>query len=92
MGWNSVRFTTSGKRHPVFQGIPEGAHFYFVHSYHCVPADQADVAATASYGLEVCAAVARGEVVGTQFHPEKSGEIGLRIYRNFVAHAAKVKV
>ncbi len=92
MGWNSVRFTYSGKRHPVFQGIPQGAHFYFVHSYHCVPADPADVTATTSYGLDVCAAVARGGVVGTQFHPEKSGEVGLRIYRNFVAHAAKVKV
>ena len=91
MGWNSVRFTPAGRRHPVFAGIPDGSHFYFVHSYHCVPADAADVAATASYGIEVCAAVVHGEVVGTQFHPEKSGDLGLSIYRNFVAHAAKVR-
>jgi glutamine amidotransferase len=88
MGWNSVRFTAAGRRHPVFEGLPDGSFFYFVHSYRCVPESRADVAAVAEYGVEVCAAVARGEVVGTQFHPEKSGELGLTIYSNFVKHAA----
>jgi glutamine amidotransferase len=90
MGWNSVRLTPAGRRHPVFEGIPDGSHFYFVHSYYCAPADQTDVAATADYGIEVCAAVARGNIVGTQFHPEKSGAAGLRIYVNFVKHVAAV--
>lgn len=89
MGWNSVTFTPQGRKHPVFAGIPDGLYFYFVHSYYCVPADEEDKAATAPYGVEVCAAVARGNVVGTQFHPEKSGDIGLQIYRNFVKHAEK---
>ncbi len=85
MGWNEVQFTgEESDRNPLFKGIPQGSHFYFVHSYRCVPDAQAEVAATAQYGVEVCAAVARGNVVGTQFHPEKSGEVGLQIYKNFL--------
>ena len=89
MGWNAVAFADGeGARHPVFEGIEEGEHFYFVHSYYCAPSDPAAVAATARYGVEFCAAVAQGEVVGTQFHPEKSGSPGLRIYGNFTRHVA----
>ena len=84
IGWNEVRFRDGeSERNPIFKGIPQGSHFYFVHSYHCVPDEQSEVAATANYGVEVCAAVVRGNVVGTQFHPEKSGSIGLQIYKNF---------
>ena len=84
IGWNEVRFRDGkNERNPIFKGIPQGSHFYFVHSYHCVPDEQSEVAATANYGIEVCAAVVRGNVVGTQFHPEKSGSIGLQIYKNF---------
>ena len=84
IGWNEVRFSDGkSERNPIFKGIPQGSHFYFVHSYHCVPDEQSEVAATANYGVEVCAAVVRGNVVGTQFHPEKSGCIGLQIYKNF---------
>ena len=84
IGWNEVRFRDGkNERNPIFKGIPQGSHFYFVHSYHCVPDEQSEVAATANYGVEVCAAVVRGNVVGTQFHPEKSGSIGLQIYKNF---------
>lgn len=90
MGWNSVNFTANGRRHPVFSDTPDGSHFYFVHSYHCVPSEAADIAGTVSFGMEICAAVVHGEVVGTQFHPEKSGDAGLQIYRNFVQHAAHV--
>ena len=84
IGWNKVHFN-DGKteRNPIFKGIPQGSHFYFVHSYRCVPDEQSEVAATANYGVEVCAAVVRGNVVGTQFHPEKSGSVGLQIYKNF---------
>jgi glutamine amidotransferase len=85
MGWNEVQFSgEESDRNPLFKGIPQGSYFYFVHSYRCVPDDQAEVAATAQYGVEVCAAVARGNVVGTQFHPEKSGDVGLQIYKNFL--------
>ena len=91
MGWNAVAFTGGeGDRHPVFEGIEQGEHFYFVHSYYCAPSDPAAVAATARYGVEFCAAVAHGEVVGTQFHPEKSGSLGLRIYENFTRHVAEL--
>jgi glutamine amidotransferase len=88
MGWNSVTFTAEARKHPVFDGIRQGSYFYFVHSYYCRPARSADVAATMSYGSDVCAAVISGGIVATQFHPEKSGAIGLRIYENFVEYVA----
>ena len=89
MGWNAISFTDSDAgRHPYFEGIEDGTHFYFVHSYHCDPDDPGVVAATADHGVDVCAVVAAGEIVGVQFHPEKSGDSGLSIYANFVAHSA----
>ena len=85
MGWNEVQFTgDDANLNPMFKDIPQGSHFYFVHSYRCVPDQKAEVAATSNYGVEICAAVARGNVVGTQFHPEKSGDVGLKIYQNFL--------
>ena len=89
MGWNEVEFTgDDSQRHPVFAGIPQGSHFYFVHSYRCVPDRESDIAGTTNYGVNICAAIARGNVVGTQFHPEKSGDVGLKIYENFLELAA----
>ena len=89
MGWNEVHFAgDESLRSPMFKGIPQDSHFYFVHSYRCVPDNAAEVVATTNYGVEVCAAVARGNIVGTQFHPEKSGEIGLKIYENFLKLAS----
>ena len=85
MGWNEVQFTgDDANLNPMFKDIPQGSHFYFVHSYRCVPDQKEEVAATSNYGVEICAAVARGNVVGTQFHPEKSGDVGLKIYQNFL--------
>jgi glutamine amidotransferase len=85
MGWNQVTFAgAENERHPIFKGIQQGSDFYFVHSYRCVPSDENDTAAQAEYGVPICAAVVKGNVVGTQFHPEKSGEIGLKIYENFL--------
>jgi glutamine amidotransferase len=85
MGWNEVQFTgDDANLNPMFKDIPQGSHFYFVHSYRCVPDQKAEVAATSNYGVEICAAIARGNVVGTQFHPEKSGDVGLQIYQNFL--------
>ena len=84
MGWNSVEFR---KEHPVFQGIPQGSHFYFVHSYYAAPENEEDVVGVTEYGVPFCSVYARDSLVATQFHPEKSGSIGLRIYQNFVSFA-----
>ena len=84
MGWNSVEFSID---HPVFQGIPPSSHFYFVHSYYAAPNDDGGVAGTTTYGMPFCSAYARDNLVATQFHPEKSGTIGLQIYRNFLNFA-----
>lgn len=83
MGWNSVKFNSEAASDSVFAGIPQDSYFYFVHSYRCMPEDQSVIAATTRYGEDVCAAVMQGELVGTQFHPEKSGDLGLEIYQNF---------
>ena len=84
MGWNSV--TLSGE-HPAFCGIRTGSYFYFVHSYYSSPSAGMGVVGTTQYGLRFCSAYAKDNVVATQFHPEKSGPVGLGIYRNFVAMA-----
>ena len=88
MGWNTVRFRDDDvSRHPIFAEVPQGSFFYFVHSYHCHADDPTDVAAVSPHGIDVCAAVVRGNVVGTQFHPEKSGRTGLNIYKSFLRFA-----
>ena len=82
MGWNEVRF---GGPHAVLEGIPAGSQFYFVHSYHVVPAEPALVLGTASYGdIDFTAAVARDNLVAVQFHAEKSGPAGLKLLENFL--------
>ena len=86
MGWNSVKWS---QEHPLIRDIPQDSHFYFVHSYYAAPEDDAAVAGITEYGLPFCSVYARENLVATQFHPEKSGTIGLRIYRNFVALAAE---
>lgn len=86
MGWNSVEFK---KGHPALKDIPGGSHFYFVHSYYAEPEDQTAVAGVTEYGVPFCSVYTRGNLVATQFHPEKSGNIGLQIYQNFVALAAE---
>jgi glutamine amidotransferase len=87
MGWNTVKPL---REHPAFAGIPDGAYFYFVHSYCVEPEDHAVVLAETEYGEPIPAALARDNIVATQFHPEKSGEHGLRFYRNFVEQALRV--
>ena len=85
MGWNSVRLCHD---HPVLQGIPQDSYFYFVHSYYAAPREEGTVAGVTEYSVPFCSIYARGNVVATQFHPEKSGDVGLRFYRNFVDWAA----
>lgn len=82
MGWNQLRLLQS--QHPVFAGIKTGDHAYFVHSYHLCPTDPAVVLAVADYGGPVVAAIGRDNLVGTQFHPEKSQATGLRLLANFL--------
>jgi glutamine amidotransferase len=81
MGWNDLRDI---KPHPVFEGLTDGAHAYFVHSYCFRPAAAAVVQASVDYGGRIAAAVGRDNMVGTQFHPEKSQATGLRFIQNFL--------
>lgn len=81
MGWNQV---SQSRPHPLWAGIPDGAWFYFVHSYYAAPQDPIESAATAIYGERFTAALARANIFATQFHPEKSAGYGLALYRNFL--------
>jgi imidazole glycerol-phosphate synthase subunit HisH len=82
MGWDTVILT---RRHPLVQGIKPGDEFYFVHSYYPKPSGSAAVIATCEYGFEFPAVIGVKNIVGTQFHPEKSGPAGLNILKNFAA-------
>jgi glutamine amidotransferase len=87
MGWNTLDATTA---HPLLDGIatgPQGLHAYFVHSYQLKPADHGDLIAQADYGGPVTAIVGRDTMVGTQFHPEKSQRLGLKLIANFLKWA-----
>jgi glutamine amidotransferase len=87
MGWNTLAAASS---HPVLDGIalgPDGLHAYFLHSYHLIPAGNDNLIATAEYGAPVSAVVGRDTVVGTQFHPEKSQVLGVKLLANFLKWA-----
>ncbi len=84
MGWNQVSQVTA---HPAFDGVPDDTNFYFVHSYYVDPEDRSLVAGETDYGVRFCSVLARGNLLATQFHPERSGEIGLRVYKNFFERA-----
>jgi len=84
MGWNGLEFGAAPK-HPLFAGIEAGAYVYFLNSYHLVPRDPAAVLARVDYGGPVVAAVGRDNLLGVQFHPEKSQAVGLRLIGNFLA-------
>ncbi|NTZ20509.1 imidazole glycerol phosphate synthase subunit HisH [Paenibacillus sp. JMULE4] len=85
MGWNKLSFKQSN---PLLQGLEEG-HVYFVHSYHVLPERKEDLLATTDYHQEVTAIVGRGNVYGMQFHPEKSGAVGMRLLGNFLNMCVK---
>ncbi len=84
MGWNTLR---ARRAHPLLDGIADAAHVYFVHSYYCDAPDEV-VVATSDYGGDFAAIVGRDNVLGLQFHPEKSQAVGLRLVANFVAGVA----
>lgn len=81
MGWNQLQIE---HRHPVLEGLEHGDYAYFVHSYHYLPDDEAHLLATVNYGEKLTAVIGRDNLVGTQFHPEKSQETGLRLISNFL--------
>ena len=72
-------------QHPIFTGVPDNTHFYFVNSYYPVPAQREVVIATAEHGVKFAAAIARDNMLGVQFHPEKSQTMGLKLLANFLA-------
>ena len=81
MGWNQV---SQAQPHPLWHGVPDASYFYFVHSYYARPSDARHSVGEADYGTRFTAAVARDNIFATQFHPEKSADQGLALYRNFL--------
>jgi len=81
MGWNEVHQV---RPHPIWAGVPDGSYYYFVHSFHAHPLDAAHSVGETDYGVRFTCAVARDNIFATQFHPEKSAEHGLALYRNFL--------
>jgi glutamine amidotransferase len=85
MGWNPVRQRAhDGACHALWEGIPDESHFYFVHSFYACPLHPRHIAGEADYGGFFTAAIARDNIFATQFHPEKSADRGLALYRNFL--------
>ncbi len=87
IGWNQIQ-----RPHPsrLLEGAPDGSYVYFVHSYYCAPAESSIIAAETEYGIQYASAVEQENIWGVQFHPEKSGEVGLTILRNFANNSASV--
>jgi len=81
MGWNQLYHE---ERHPLLKGIPRGASFYFVHSYYPSPSEREHVYGTTEYGIQFASVIGRENLIAVQFHPEKSGEVGLRMLENFL--------
>jgi glutamine amidotransferase len=82
MGWNQLQVKQPS---PIFRGLAEGANVYFVHGYHVVPSDESVIATTTDYGRPFVSSVRRGNLMATQFHPEKSQAVGLKILENFAS-------
>ncbi len=86
MGWNTLRIV---KQNEIFEGVDDESYVYFVHSLYPVPVDKEIICAETDYGITFTSAIARKNVYGTQFHPEKSGDVGLKILRNFARIVAR---
>lgn len=82
MGWNQIRIQNA--QNALFKGIQNDAYVYFVHSYYVEPEDKSIIATTTEYGVEFCSSIATENIFGMQFHPEKSGEIGMKVLRNYI--------
>lgn len=84
MGWNSLTIRKPRQETDLFKGLGEKPYVYFVHSYHAVPEDASVITSVTEYGEQLTASVAKGNIQATQFHPEKSGDVGLHILKNFI--------
>ena len=84
MGWNALNIAENHREKGLFAGIPQDSYAYFVHSYHALPKERSIISSTCFYGEEITASISAGNIMATQFHPEKSGDIGLKIIHNFV--------
>lgn len=91
IGWNEVYVAEPFSQHSLYDGIPSGTDFYFVHSYFCDVTDTALIAGTTEYATAFPSVIIRGNLVAAQFHPEKSGSMGLRFLRNFVCNIAHIE-
>jgi glutamine amidotransferase len=88
IGWNSVKFQKED--HYLVQNIPDESYFYFVHSYYGIPKRKENILGKTTYGeIEICSMLHKGNIVATQFHPEKSSEYGIQMYRNFIEHCKR---
>lgn len=87
IGWNAVEWTWP---HPAWEDVPSGAYFYFVHSYYAEPRDPAVIGGRTEYGISFASVLAQGNIVATQFHPEKSGDQGLRLYAGMLRWARRL--
>jgi glutamine amidotransferase len=86
MGWNQVRISKPEKASGPFSGIPDESYFYFVHSYYVEPEDQEMIIGTTDYGIEFASAIIHDNIFAVQFHPEKSGAVGLKLLENWRNH------
>ncbi|HEX67882.1 MAG TPA: imidazole glycerol phosphate synthase subunit HisH [bacterium] len=82
MGWNKVKLRMEGEN--LFDGIPDNSYFYFTHSYYVIPVEKEIIATTTFYGVEFVSSIKKGNLFACQFHPEKSGKIGLKLLENFL--------
>lgn len=84
MGWNALDIAKNHRDKGLFVGIPQASYVYFVHSYHAIPTERSIISSTCFYGEKITASISAGTIMATQFHPEKSGDIGLQVIQNFI--------
>ena len=89
MGWNALEFAENHRENGLFKGIPQSSYVYFVHSYYAVPEDMSIVSSSCFYGEKITASISTNNIMATQFHPEKSGDIGLNIIQNFIYNGSE---
>lgn len=84
MGWNALDISEAHRDKGLFKSVPQASYVYFVHSYHAVPAELSIISSTCFYGEKITASISAGNIMATQFHPEKSGDTGLKVIQNFI--------
>ena len=89
MGWNALEFAENHREKGLFKGIPQSSYVYFVHSYYAVPEDMSIVSSSCFYGEKITASISTENIMATQFHPEKSGDVGLNIIQNFIHNGSE---